>query len=146
MRFALPALVIVSLVVAAGCNENKKSASAKAGVLDVPTAPVAQYTPPSAAQPVITEAPVDQPMNEAVADASDSIQPAPAYHAPQRQVARKSSASSAKGARYTIKKGESLWTIAQAKYGDGNKWKKIAAANPKLDPNKVQAGQTITIP
>ena len=45
-----------------------------------------------------------------------------------------------------VKKGESLWSIAQARYGNGNKWKQIAAANPKMDPNRVQAGQTITLP
>ena len=56
------------------------------------------------------------------------------------------SAKSAGGTKSTIKKGESLWSIAQSHYGNGNKWKSIAAANPKLDPNKIQAGQTIVLP
>ena len=54
--------------------------------------------------------------------------------------------SSAGGNKYTVKKGDSLWCIAVSKYGNGNKWKSIAAANPKMDPNKVRAGQVITLP
>jgi 5'-nucleotidase len=122
---------------------------AAASALDVnPVAPAATYTPPAAAQPVIAD---PQPaFADTVADASDTIAPSapPAKRAPaQHQVAHtKTSSAKATGAHYTVKKGDSLWSIAQSHYGDGNKWKKIAAANPKMDPNKVIVGQTITLP
>jgi 5'-nucleotidase len=145
--------------VAVGCNSNKKSSSTtamKPAALDIPAAtpaatatPAAQYTPPP--QPVVFDPPAPQePVIEAdaptaVADASDASYSAPA---PARKVsaARPARAASATGTKYTVKKGESLWTIAQAKYGNGNKWKAIAAANPKIDPNHVRAGQTIVLP
>ena len=47
---------------------------------------------------------------------------------------------------YTIVKGDTLWSIAQREYGDGQKWKDIAQANPSVDPKKLAIGQQITLP
>lgn len=47
---------------------------------------------------------------------------------------------------YTIRKGDTLWSIAQREYGDGQKWKDISAANPSADPKKLAVGQQITLP
>lgn len=44
--------------------------------------------------------------------------------------------SSVKGSSYTIKKGDTLWDIAQATYGDAYKWKQIAQDNG-LDENSI---------
>jgi 5'-nucleotidase len=144
MKWMLPSIMIC--VVAVGCNSNKKDQMASGvpmngasmNVPATPAAPPAQYTPPP--QPVVYDAPQDQAVTtEAVADASDTMAVAPAPARPRR-------AASSGGTRYKVKKGESLWTIAESKYGNGNKWKAIAAANPQINPNKVQAGQTITLP
>ena len=47
---------------------------------------------------------------------------------------------------YTIRKGDTLWSIAQREYGDGQRWKDISAANPSVDPKKLAIGQQITLP
>ena len=49
---------------------------------------------------------------------------------------------------YTIKAGESLYKICQAKYGDGSLWKSLAEFNSNVIPNptKLRAGVTIRIP
>ncbi|MBX2852466.1 MAG: LysM peptidoglycan-binding domain-containing protein [Phycisphaeraceae bacterium] len=47
---------------------------------------------------------------------------------------------------YTIRKGDTLWSIAQREYGDGQKWRDISAANPSVDPKKLAVGQQITLP
>jgi 5'-nucleotidase len=161
-------IVVLSAIAIIGCAPKKKTNGtspmpAKADVLNVPSSPAVTYTPPPAPQPVVYDTPQQRPqpvIQDAVADASDQktvaaepiAEPAAAQTptAPHRHAvaaakpAAKKSASG--GTRYTIKKGESLWTIAQAHYGDGNKWKRIAAANPKLNPDRVQAGQTIVLP
>ena len=47
---------------------------------------------------------------------------------------------------YTVKPGDSLWTIAKEQYGDGSKHDLIAKANPTLNPNNLKVGSKIVIP
>ena len=48
---------------------------------------------------------------------------------------------------YMVKKGETLWRIAERMYGDPTKYVRILEANPQLThPVKVRAGEKITIP
>ena len=154
----LIAASLLACALAAGCSTaNKKRTTQQASAappmnqaaLNVPAAPPvappAAYTPPAPPQPVVYDPPTEQPVIEEVVDASDSSSEPVTRWRPRKTTASNASAAPAK-TRYKVKKGESLWSIAQAKYGNGNKWKAIAAANPKLDPNKVMAGQTITLP
>ncbi len=48
---------------------------------------------------------------------------------------------------YEIKKGDTLWVIAQKFYGDGNRYKKIFEDNKEVikDPDKIYPGQKIRI-
>lgn len=55
--------------------------------------------------------------------------------------------------QYTVKEGDTLWEIAEAKYGSGYEWTKLVAANVdtvQMLPNGVQAliapGQTLQLP
>lgn len=49
--------------------------------------------------------------------------------------------------QYVVKSGDSLSKIAQAVYGDMNRWPDILAANPEItNPNLIHVGQTIKIP
>ena len=47
---------------------------------------------------------------------------------------------------YTIQKGDNYWKIAQNVYGDPMKMKDIEAANPGVDPKKLQIGAEIVLP
>jgi cellulose synthase (UDP-forming) len=46
---------------------------------------------------------------------------------------------------YTVKKGDSLWQIADQIYQDGSQWKEIAAANKLKDPNFIHPGEKLII-
>jgi len=49
---------------------------------------------------------------------------------------------------YTIKKGDSLWKIAEKELGSGHRWKYLYELNKDRikNPNKLKAGQKIIIP
>jgi 5'-nucleotidase/UDP-sugar diphosphatase len=115
---------IIVLAIAAGCsNQNRKStAEVNPAVADI-TAP----TPPAAPAAYAPPAP------------AAAVQPI-TYDTPQ------SSSGGPGGGKYTVRKGDTLWKIAQSKYGNGNNWQKIASANPGMDPGRIKAGQTIVIP
>jgi nucleoid-associated protein YgaU len=70
----------------------------------------------------------------------------PAAQAPVQPVIADNSASTPAGGKYTVKKGDTLWKIASAHYGNGNQWQKIASANPGLSAETLKAGQRIVVP
>ena len=46
-----------------------------------------------------------------------------------------------------VKRGDSLWKLAQAAFGDGNAWSCVAQANPRLQKSDlILIGQKLTIP
>lgn len=48
---------------------------------------------------------------------------------------------------YVVKRGDTLFKIAQQFYGDGNKWTNIRKANPRIkDPDQLRIGERLTIP
>ena len=47
---------------------------------------------------------------------------------------------------HTVKSGDTLWDIAQAVYGDGSQYGRIAEASGISDPELIYPGQTLTIP
>ena len=47
---------------------------------------------------------------------------------------------------HVVKKGETLSDIAENRLGDRNKWRRIAKANPDINPDRLQIGQKIKIP
>ena len=47
---------------------------------------------------------------------------------------------------YTVKKGDSLWAIANRLLGDGNRHKEIAQANGLSDPYIIQPNQILKVP
>lgn len=50
------------------------------------------------------------------------------------------------GDKYTVQKGDSLWSVAVKAYGDGYKWALVAKANKLSNPNVIHAGNVLTLP
>lgn len=68
---------------------------------------------------------------------------APAETTKQRVAAATPKAS---GARYSVRKGDSLSAISQRELGTASRWKEIAALNPKVDPNRLAVGAKLVMP
>lgn len=121
MKLAL-STISLAVLAAAGCQQQAaKPAMTDSATLDVAPAPApVAYNPPA---PIQTAMP-----DPALASSSSST------------------ASTAAGGSYTIKKGDTLWKIATDHYGSGKKWHEIADANPGLSPSALRVGQTITLP
>lgn len=47
---------------------------------------------------------------------------------------------------YTVRQGDTLWSIAEDELGSGTRWPEIAALNPETDPGKLVPGTTVKIP
>ena len=129
MKFAASlSLVCAASLVVVGCNNNKKAA----GPANPAVADIRPVNTPPAPQPVIVQ-PV-QPVQPVVADTAPVV----------TQVA--TATPQITGSTYTVQKGDTLYKIARAKYGDASAVKKIQAANPGLSPNSIKAGQKINLP
>jgi len=47
---------------------------------------------------------------------------------------------------YSVKEGDTLWSIAENQYNDGSKWTAIANANKLTSPNDLETGMKLIIP
>lgn len=50
------------------------------------------------------------------------------------------------GDRYTVVKGDNLWSIAVRAYGDGYRWTELAKANNLQNPGVIHPGNVFIIP
>jgi nucleoid-associated protein YgaU len=164
VKLAVPAIPVIALltVVAVGCSTKKGPApTATSGALDV--TPPAQsaamtstpaYTPPPPQQvPAFAEPtpptniPPAQPQQADAKGASRKSKSAAGSTATAaKNGAKGGTAAASTGKSYTVRDHDTLFKIAKDQYGDGNQWKKIAAANPGLNADTLKVGQTITIP
>jgi 5'-nucleotidase/UDP-sugar diphosphatase len=130
-----PPLAAVALVLAAtlavGCSNTKKPA-ANSAVTDIrPSNPAPPPPPPPVVQPIQPAQPVQPVISDSAPVVTQTIStPTP----------------SVSGSTYTIQKGDTLYKIARAKYGNPTAVKKIIEANPGMDPNKIKVGQKINLP
>lgn len=134
---ALPAFACTLALVAAGC-QNKQQAELETA--PPPAAPEADPFDTAADEPkgfeedFASQPPAPQPANEGNADPADA------------EEVTFSSTPVTGGRTYTIRKNDTLWSLAQRFYGDGQKWVDIVDANPGINPKKLAVGQNITLP
>jgi nucleoid-associated protein YgaU len=83
-----------------------------------------------------TERPAD--LKQVVPAAAPSSAPPPPPAAP--------SPSAPKARTVTVKRGDTLFAIAQRVYGNGSKWPAIASANGIRNPKNVAVGKVLRIP
>ena len=125
---ATVSIALLAAVVGCGSN-NKKPTAANPGVTDLRSA---SATPTPAPAPIPAPAPVViQPAQPIVSDT-----PTPVI----------ATTPAISGNTYTVQKGDTLYKIARAKYGEASAVKKILAANPGLNGNSIKAGQKINLP
>ncbi len=69
-------------------------------------------------------------------------------HVPEQkaETPKSPTAAGATPQTYTVKLGDSLWSIAQEVYGDGNSWRSIATANNLANPQYVHVGNEFKLP
>ena len=47
---------------------------------------------------------------------------------------------------HTVRRGETLFAIAKAAYGDGSQWDRLATANPSAANAPLRVGQLLVVP
>lgn len=68
--------------------------------------------------------------------------------AANEETAKAETVEGTSGDSYKVVKGDCLWNIAKAHYGDGSKWVQIYQANANIisNPNLIYVGQTLVLP
>jgi len=98
----------------------------------------------------------EEPRQEVSADEGESLEPKEAAENPAVAgvwTARDHSPNSVSGDSYTVQEGDTLWEIAEARYGTGFDWCKILEANkdtigflPNGSQALIEVGQTLVLP
>ncbi len=100
---------------------------------------------PAAAEPATTTA--DAPAAPATTEAPAAAATAPETTTPEAPAATATETAAAVAETiYKVVAGDSLWKIAEATYGDGTMWVKIAEANALRNPNVIAIGRELQLP
>jgi hypothetical protein len=104
--------------------------------------------PPAAPAPSVTVTPVTPaPVAPAAPAPQPAPKPSPAVKPSPKPAPAKPSAPPAAAARtYTVKQGDSLWTIASRELGDGRKAEEIARVNGLQAPYSIRVGDKLKLP
>jgi 5'-nucleotidase len=144
-------LAASTILMAAGCAETPAPSQSGANgvrgdVTDVrplATAAPASYQPPvydttgivPTAQQAVTPEPSAQPAS--MLASVDNTAPMMSVTPAGKTLGEKT---------HTVRKGETLYSIARTSLGNGKLWKKIVAANPGVSASKLKVGQVLVMP
>jgi nucleoid-associated protein YgaU len=128
MKYAFSLALVGAAMAMVGCGNNKKPAMNSSAMDIRSNTPPA---PPPMIQPV-------QPVQ--------AVQPVVADTAPVATSAVAQATPAITGNSYIVQKGDTLFKIARARYGDASAVSKIKQANPGLDYNHIKTGQKINLP
>ncbi|HEV8290978.1 MAG TPA: LysM peptidoglycan-binding domain-containing protein [Tepidisphaeraceae bacterium] len=120
------AFAVVTALVIVGCAKKTATPAANSSITEV--AP-----PPPIHNGITQAAPISTTYADPIVSPADDITPS-------------RSTPAGGGKTYVVKKGDTLWAIAQRTYGDGKQYRKIVAANPNIKGDRVFAGQKIVLP
>ncbi len=121
-------LAAVAAAALAGCNQPTGPQTAE---LSAPERPVEELMPePAPAYAELTDEDVETILATDPPEISFSSSP---QTPPETQA-------------YTVRKGDTYWSLARRYLGSGRRWREIAEANPGLLAHSLQIGQTIRIP
>ncbi|MFN7102231.1 MAG: LysM peptidoglycan-binding domain-containing protein, partial [Pseudorhizobium sp.] len=112
----------------------------------------ADYTPPAAEEAAPAATPAAPAPAATPAPATPA--PAPAAEAPATQAPAAAAPASQEPAAaatdaprtYVVVRGDSLWRIAVATYGEGEMWTQLAETNNLRNPNLLAIGQELELP
>ena len=116
-----------------GCGNKKPPANAGSSVDEIRASNVPPAPPPMPVQPVAV-----QPVQPVISDTSPVVS--------QANLGGGAATPAISGNSYTVQKGDTLFKIARARYGDASAVKKIKEANPGLDADHIRPGQKINLP
>lgn len=133
-------LIVLAAALLPGCNDGQEQVEAEEAAL-----PAAGPEPVEADGGAPPKLKGIRPLDESGGNTTASVvrprkDPQPSLPMPEIKD------RGAGGKQYTIRKGDTLWSIAKKHLGSGKRWKEIMDRNPGLDPHGLKIGQVITIP
>jgi LysM repeat protein len=110
-----------------------------------PAPPSVARIAPSAPRP---KAPVSVAPSTQPPTAAPEIAPSAPKSSPAASIAPPVAVDKTRSPLHTaiVQPGDSLWKLAQQNLGRGSRWQELLAANPSVDPNRLEPGTTIVVP
>lgn len=118
-------ITALAMLASAGCKKPVGPKTTETADLPAPTRRVNRLMP--AATPTETTATVKPAADTGETETTEAPAPPPTR-------------------TYTIRKGDTLWSVAKKIYGDGKRWGEIAAANDIANESKLPVGKVLRIP
>ncbi len=141
------AVGVLAVTALAGCEATPggDAAAVRPDVTDIRPAPKAATADASTGGPAVYDMSgliptAPQPLTEpAAVPAAAVVPPSTVMFTPPARP------SPVHGRTHIVTRGETLFAIARAQYGDGRQWKRLAAANPAA-AGGLRVGQQIVLP